>query len=211
MNNHDAVLRQLVKKLARLNFGIVSNRTGVEFDTKTDSLKVRFLAEDYVITKSGCTPLSCTESDVRDRILILNYLLSFGGPDTGDGWLNFRDLPNAEAYDTIFRANVESVLERNVFDIVDCKELLMKKLDGHSAPGFQHASFGAVFPVLPRVELMVLLCEGDEELDPEAKVCFSSRATNFFSTEGLIAIAEALARKMVKISTEEAKARKKSA
>lgn len=196
MDNYDLVLNQLIERLARFNYAIVSCRTGAELDLENEALKLRFIGKDYLVTKKECKPLNSDGDPVKDQILIIDYLLSFGGLDTGDGWIDFRDIPNSMSYDGAFRANVESVLERNVSEIIGHRDKLLKKFDGYPAPGFSYADFAAIFQVFPRVECLVLLCEGDDETGPGAKLLFSSKAHNFLTTESLAAIAEALTRRL---------------
>ncbi|MDI6716663.1 MAG: DUF3786 domain-containing protein [Actinomycetota bacterium] len=196
MDNYDLVLNQLIERLARFNYAIVASRTGAEFDLDNDALKLRFLGEDYIVTKKDCKCLGSNDSS-KDHVLVVDYLLSFGGLDSGDGWIDFRDLPNSLPYDGAFRANVESVLERNVSNIIARKNELIKKLDGYRVPLFSCSDFAVAFQVFPRVECLVILCEGDDEIGPGAKLLFSSKAPQFLSTESLAAIAEALTRRLV--------------
>ncbi|MCL6472650.1 MAG: DUF3786 domain-containing protein [Firmicutes bacterium] len=197
MDNYDIVLDQLIKQLAKFNYAIVSCRTGAEFDIEKECLKLRFLGKDYVVSKKDCRPLGGSPDTGKEQILIIDYLLSFGGLDPGDEWVDFRDIPNSMPYDGAFRANVESVLERHVSDIIKRKEELLAKLDGHDVTEVNQADFAAIFRVFPRVECLVLLFEGDEETGAGAKLLFSSNGYKFLTTESLAAIGEALTRKLV--------------
>ncbi len=197
MDNYDVVLSQLIGQLARFNYAIVSSRTGAKFDIDSESLEVRFLGKKYVVTKKECYPVECEGDPKKDQILIIDYLLSFGGLDSGDDWIDFRDIPNSMPYDSAFRANVESLLEKNAAKIIQHKEGLLSKLDGNNVTEFSRADFAAIFRVFPRVECLLLLFEGDEEIGPGAKLLFCSNAYKFLTTESLAAIGEALTRKLV--------------
>lgn len=198
MNNYQLILNQMIEKLARFNYAIVSSRTGAEFDVDREALKLRFFGKDYIVTKDECKPCNCDDDDPTiDKILLVDYLLSFGSLDPGDDWIDFRDIPNSMPYDGAFRAKVESVLERNVSNIISRKRELLQKYDGHGAAGFFAADFAVIFQVFPRVECLVLLSEGDEEIGPGAKLLFSSKAHEFLTTESLAAIAEVLTRRLV--------------
>ncbi|HZD60319.1 MAG TPA: DUF3786 domain-containing protein [Anaerolineae bacterium] len=198
MDNYDVVLNQLIQRLARFNYAIVGTRTGAEFDLDNEALRLRFLGQEYIVSKTECRPLHCSpEINTKDMILIIDYLLSFGSLDAGDGWIDFRDLPGSMPYDGAFRANVESVLERNVYEIIQRKGDMIEKYDGYDAVGFTTSDFAVVFQVFPRVDCLILLCEGDDEIGPGAKLLFSSKAHHYLSTESLAAIAEALTRRLV--------------
>ncbi|MBE0446769.1 MAG: DUF3786 domain-containing protein [Actinobacteria bacterium] len=198
MDNYDLVLNRLIEQLAKFNYAIVSGRTGAQFDIDNEVLKLRFLGQDYMVSKKECRPL-CDSGGIntKDMILIMDYLLSFGGLDAGDGWVDFRDLPGSMPYDGAFRANVESVLEQNVSEIIRRKDELVSKFDGYDAIGFSSSDFAVVFQIFPRVDCLVLLCEGDDEIGPGAKLLFSSKAHHYLSTESLAAIGEALTRRLV--------------
>ncbi|MHB8842219.1 MAG: DUF3786 domain-containing protein [Candidatus Aquicultor sp.] len=198
MDNYDLVLNQMIEKLARFNYAIVGSRTGAEFDVESEALKLRFLGKDYIVSKEECRATNCDDHDpTKDQILLVDYLLSFGSLDPGDDWIDFRDIPNSMPYDGAFRANVESVLERSASSIISRKHELFEKYDGQSAAGFFASDFAVIFQVFPRVECLVLLSEGDDEIGPGAKLLFSSKAHEFLTTESLAAIGEALTRRLV--------------
>lgn len=198
MDNYDLVLNDTLAKLAKFNYAIISGRTGAEFDVETESLKLRFFDKEYVISKERCCATGGDEDEKKDMILIIDYLLSFGSLELGDEWIDFREIPSSMPYDGAFRANVEAVLEAKVPQIIQRKDELIAKYNGYNVRGFESADFAVVFPVFPRVECLVLLYEGDEEIGSGAKVLFSSRAHDFLSTESLAAIAETLTRRLVK-------------
>lgn len=196
MDNYELVLVKLIERLAKFNYAIVGDRTGAEFDLDSESLKVRFLGQDYCVTKTDCKPLGGHVDDTKDVILIVDYLLSFGSLDAGDDWIDFRDLPGAVPYDGAFRANVEMVLEKYASEIIERKDELTSKFDGYDAVGFANADFAVIFQVFPRVDCLVLLCVGDDEIGAGAKLLFSSKAQYYLTTESLAAIGETLTRRV---------------
>ncbi|HEY3375767.1 MAG TPA: DUF3786 domain-containing protein [Candidatus Aquicultor sp.] len=197
MDNYDKVLDTLLTRLAKFNFAIISSRTGAEFDVDTEALRIPFFGKQYTVTKNSCFASDGCADDTKDKILIIDYLLSFGGLDAGDGWIDFREIPSSFAYDGAFRAHVESVLEKNAGTIIRRKAELIDKYNGYNITGYVEPDFTVAFQVFPRVECLVLLYEGDEEVGAGAKVLFSSNAHNFLTTESLAAIAETLARRLV--------------
>ncbi|HCG99373.1 MAG: hypothetical protein A2074_05820 [Candidatus Aquicultor primus] len=196
MDNYELVLSKLIERLAKFNYAIVGDRTGAEFDLENESLRVRFLGQDYCVTKTDCKPLGGHVDDTKDVILIVDYLLSFGSFDAGDDWIDFRDLPGSMPYDGAFRVNVEMVLEKHVPDIIEHKGELASEFDGYDAVGFSNADFAVVFQVFPRVDCLVLLCAGDDEIGAGAKLLFSSKAQHYLTTESLAAIGETLTRRI---------------
>jgi hypothetical protein len=201
VDNYELVLQDMLAKLARLNFAIVSDRTGAVFDIDNESLEIPFFGQKVVVSNSSCRALDVA-CNTKDSILIIDYLLSFGGFEPGSDWIDFRDLPGSMPYDAAFRAHVESQLEEHATEIIGHRNILTDKYAGRILNGFESYDFSAAFCVFPRLECLVLLCEGEDELQAGAKVLFSSDASRFMTTESLAAIAESLTARLISLSLE---------
>jgi hypothetical protein len=204
VDNYELVLRDIIVKLAKLNFAIVGDRTGAVFDIDNESLEIPFFGRKYIVSKTVCKALDGANCGTKDAILIIDYLLSFGGFEPGSGWIDFRDLPGSMPYDAAFRAHVESQLEEHASEIIEHQNVLTDKYAGRVLGGFESYDFSAAFRVFPRLECLVLLCEGEDELQAGAKVLFSSDASRFMTTESLAAIAESLTARLISLAEEPA-------
>jgi hypothetical protein len=193
MDNYEIVLKKMMERLAMLNFAIVGDRTGATFNVENETLDLLFLGKSVVVTKEECKTSAGATANTKDAILIIDYLLSFGGLDEGDDWIDFRDLPGALPYDGAFRTNVETRLQIYASEIVEDMDGVIDDYAGQKVFGFDQYDLAASFSVFPRLKCLVLLSEGDDEIGAGAKVLFSSNARNFMSTESLAAIAESLA------------------
>ncbi|MBI4733642.1 MAG: DUF3786 domain-containing protein [Rubrobacteridae bacterium] len=199
MDNYDLVLQKMIERLARLNFAIIGDRTGTVFNVENETLELSFFGKPYVVTKKDCKVISGLPDRTKDAILIIDYLLSFGGLDSGDECIDFRDLPGALLYDGAFRINVESLLEG---EIIENADRIMSEYAGLKISGYDQFDFAVAFSVFPRLRCLVLLSEGDDEIGAGAKVLFSSNAGNFMTTESLAVVAESLARRLASSANE---------
>jgi hypothetical protein len=199
VDNYELVLKDMIIKLAKLNFAIVGDRTGAIFNIDNESLELPFFGQKYTVSKTSCRPFDGANCGTKDAILIIDYLLSFGGFEPGSGWIDFRDLPGSMPYDAAFRAHVESQLEEHASEIIEHQNALMDEYAGQILDGFKSYDFSAAFRVFPRLECLVLLCEGEDELRAGAKVLFSSDASRFMTTESLAAIAESLTARLISL------------
>lgn len=198
MNNYEVVLHKLIAKLSALDFANVSARTDAEYDSKTDSLSLRYFGKDYIVTKSDCRLLDGALAKAIDAIAIVDYLLYFDGPKPGGSWIDYRDVPGSTAYDGAFRAQVDHLLGQNASEIVRRKGKLLRHYDGSVASEYSSSfDFAAVFKVLPRVECLVLLYEGDEEVGGGGKVLFSSNIRDHLAAETVAGIGGFLAERLV--------------
>jgi hypothetical protein len=197
VDNYELVLQDMLARLARLNYAIVGDRTGAVFDIDSESLEIPFFGQKIIVSKTSCGALDNAACNPKDAIMIIDYLLSFGGFEPGSDWIDFRDLPGSMPYDTAFRAHVESQLEEHASEIIEHQNILMDKFAGQVLGGFESYDFSAAFRVFPRLECLVLLCEGEDGLRAGAKVLFSSNASCFMTTESLAAIAESLTARLV--------------
>lgn len=116
-----------------------------------------------------------------DRVLILQYLArSIALPPLGE-WLSFLDLSGGEHHYTPFQKEVVFPLANrygnNVAEFIRLSEGLEPvRLSGDAA---------YIIPVFPRINLAVMLWQGDEDFPPRAGILFDAASPHHLPTGSL--------------------------
>lgn len=164
---------------------------------KKEAASVRFIDREYTVNPDG----SITSRETRDiplkhKILILHYLLSGPGRETGD-LIDFKQLPGGITYNPVFEGRVYGRLKAVFGADHELFKACGKELGGSKA---EMGDAALKFEVFPGVMLYVILFSGDEEFGPACKILFDSGIKNIFPTEDAIIICEELSRKLTEAS-----------
>lgn len=122
-------------------------------------------------------------------IVVLHYLLTATGEELTGELADFRQLVGGEAYLSVFSARAVNRLMRSFGN--DAAGLLKVGL----ALGGRKLDRGDValeMPMLPRVPVILILWEGDDEFPPSANIVFDSSVNSYLPTEDVVVICEEL-------------------
>lgn len=133
---------------------------------------------------------------LREKLLILHYLIHARGTPLSHKTISFKELPDIKNY---FRTFSQRVLQpiATYFG----KEPL-KLLDAASHFGGKKADYGdmaVTIPAFERAQVTFVLWRGDEEFPPEASAVFDSTISDYLPAEDIIVLSEILAWKLVKL------------
>jgi hypothetical protein len=118
----------------------------------------------------------------------------------------FRELPGSMPYQGAFTANAERPLVPRVPGIRAARERILLLLGGPDAPPEgTPGDFSLLLFPLPKVALLYIFYDPDEEFPASATCLFSNNATTFLPLDGLADTAEYTTRRMLELISEETK------
>jgi len=122
------------------------------------------------------------EVPLTDQVLILHYLTQADGRPVAGEWIAFREIPAAETYHPVFYQRAVAPL----LAAFGQQPRLMGELAGAypCRPG-QDGDFSIIVTVLPRVEIMLLIWEGDEDFPAEAGILFDRSISGYLTAEDI--------------------------
>ncbi|MEJ5185899.1 MAG: DUF3786 domain-containing protein [Candidatus Geothermincolales bacterium] len=167
----------------------MASRAEVRYSFPERSFFVPFFGEVYrVFYPSGeVTRPDGSPAGAREAIILLHYLTHADGTRVQGRWVAYRDLPGARYHEPAFVADVEQPLSRGLSGrLDDLREWASDKEIREDLPG----DLAIVWKVLPRVPLLVIFNERDEEFPASARVLFDASAPNYLPTEDLSVLAE---------------------
>lgn len=140
-------------------------------------------------------PDSPAEVSLREKILMLHYLVQAKGtPPTGK-LIAYKELPEgANYFPTFTRRAIRPVIDHFGKE-PDRLLTSAEKLGGHRAG---HGDAAVTINAFPRVPITVVLWRGDDEFPPEASILFDSTVASYLTPEDINVLCEIIAWKLVR-------------
>lgn len=132
-------------------------------------------------------------SDFDQALLLYHLNLADGAPLTGE-WIAFSDLPDGRFYNQAFQGYTGKELARAFRDDRAAFERAAQALGGQPHP-LGEAAF--IFRALPRVPLLVVYWQGDEDLPSTCQVLFDAAASHYLPTDAYAILGSILTRRLI--------------
>jgi len=201
---HDlSLVRHLREKVSQLNFGAIASALGAKWHKyNPETLRLRYLGQDVVLSKKEILINNDTVADLRDQILLYNYVFSAGGRQPDNNWVGMESLPNSiskvKTLATYCEKRIAEHLSGKPFHIL---KDIGQQFDGYDGPAelSSSATCSLVVPVLPMVPQFLLFWEEEPEdgFAAKAKVLFDHHVLDFLDLESLVFSAERFAERLV--------------
>jgi hypothetical protein len=132
---------------------------------------------------------------VRDRILILHYLLTAKGTPLTNTQITFKELSEGIVYfRTFYQRTIKHIVtafSQNPAKLIEAGE----KLGGGKA---DFGDAAVTINALPRVPITFVVWRGDEEFGAEGNVLYDSTITDYLPVEDIIVLSEVVTWKLVR-------------
>ena len=164
---------------------------GVEFSLELWGQAVRLpyrKLEAYDLKTGAVLPLI-------DQTMLLYYFSFASGQPLSGRWISFADLPDGRFYNQAFQGYTGRALVQHFGDQGERFSTAADNLGGSSYP---LGSAAYVFLALPRVRLMVVFWQGDEDFPSSFQVLFDALASDYLPTDAYAILGSGLTRKLMK-------------
>jgi len=165
-------------------------------------IAIEYLNHSYHITMPNVEVLladSQEEVSIRDRVLILHYLLSAKGTPITNKLIAFKELPGGDNY---FRTFSKRAIEPLMEHFGEQSHLLIDttgKLGGHTVA---YGDVAVTVNAFNRVPITIVLWQGDEEFPAQGDILFDAAISDYLSTYDVTVLCESIIWKLVKFSRE---------
>ncbi|MBN2550083.1 MAG: DUF3786 domain-containing protein [Anaerolineales bacterium] len=128
------------------------------------------------------------------QAMLLYYFNTADGTPPSEQWISFADLPDGRFYNQAFQSYTGAELVRRFKDNPAAFEQAALRLGGiRGALG--DASF--VFQALPRVALLVVIWQGDEDFPCSFQVLFDNTASHYLPTDGYAILGSTITHRLI--------------
>lgn len=159
-----------------------------------------YLGRTYRITypEAGVSLVGSDEEvTIKDRVLILHYLLSAKGTPATGRTVTFREVPDGGNYFDVFQKRaIKPFLDRFGTE-PEGMVITARKLGGREA---NYGDAAVTFDAFPRVLLTFVLWRGDEEFPAQGSVLFDASVSDYLSSYALTELCEGIVWKLVRLS-----------
>jgi hypothetical protein len=190
----DDVIRSAWKDLESRNPEVIADHSGGEL--KGGVLDLSFLGQHYSIDLQR-EEVRNKDGSITNRFfatLILHYLVGVDESGLTGELVSFRDFWGGEAYYGAFMSRAIQPIKEAFADSPQELETIARRIGGRKA---DHGDVSVEIPIFPKISLIVIIWEGDEEIPGTANILFDRLAGRILHTEDLAAIGELTAKMLV--------------
>lgn len=128
------------------------------------------------------------------QAMILYYLHLADGTPISGRWVSFAELPDGRFYQHAFQGYTGQMLAREIGNQIERFEKVARALNAHKAQ-LGHASY--IFQALPKVPLLVIQWQGDEDFPASFQILFDDTAHHFLPADGCAILGSMLTKKIM--------------
>ncbi|MFC2059893.1 DUF3786 domain-containing protein [Chloroflexota bacterium] len=166
---------------------------------------IEYLNRSYLISlPEGNISLMDSEEEVplREKVMILHYLILAKGTPLTNKLITFKELPAGVVYSPTFdKRTIKPILK---YFGEEPQRLVMaaEKLGGNSV---DYGDVAVTISAFKRVPITIALWRGDDEFAPEGNVLFDAAISDYLSTEDTTVLCEMITWKLINYLREAAK------
>ena len=169
-------------------------------DDEDGRLRIRLFGRDYRVSKEGIVDSSGNRPDYRVCVLLAKYvLLCPDQPHHDPAWVSFKDFKRASHFTNVnfFASDTQQVLVKAFDGRLDALASAGKKLGGLPDDGNNPYDLVMQFAALPRLSLLLLFNDSDDEFPAQCNVLFQKQAEFYLAPESLAITSALLAKYLV--------------
>ncbi len=133
--------------------------------------------------------------NIAQQALILYYLHTADGTPSYNRWISFAELPDGRFYHRAFQGYTGQELKRTFKDDKDAFIQAARQIEGGEV-ALGDAAF--TFRALPRVNLLVVMWLGDEEMPSNYQILFDASVSHYLPTDACAIAGSMLTRRLIK-------------
>ncbi|MGD2097267.1 MAG: DUF3786 domain-containing protein [Desulfobacterales bacterium] len=171
-------------RVAELEFAKIAGRLGAEI--AGEELIVPVFGNPYRISKQGLNDPSGRRPDFSTCVVLFKYLLLCPDYDPiDDDWVTFKDFKDAAPFAGAFVNYTEAPLADYFTGNLARLEAAARALNGRPPAVDFPYDLSLQFPALPKVPVLMLFNDADEEFAARCAVLFERRAEKYLDMECL--------------------------
>ena len=163
---------------------------------------VEYLNQPYQITLPDIE-ISLMDSEeevpIREKILVLHYLISAKGSPVSNTVIAYKQLPEgSNYYPTFYKRAIKPLVDhfgQQSHRLIDAAG----KLGGYKV---DYGDVAVTIYAFSQVPVTLVLWQGDEEFAPEGNILFDATVSDYLSTEDINVLCEIITWKLVKFLRE---------
>lgn len=185
------VIQDLTGRLKGLDLARLAEPLGAEFSSGT--LLVSSFGHGYRVSGAGIVDPAGRAPAPKHAIVLAYYVLERGAGALSEKWAAFRDFKEASFFMPTFQEQVEQRIAREFQGRLDLLKSCSERLGGRDYPELGAGDLCHLIPALPRVPLLLVFHDRDEEFPASATVLYDLHSSFYLNAECLGVLGAVLA------------------
>ena len=181
---YEQTYKDYLTRISELDFNFIADRLGVKVDG--EDVIAPFFSQPYRVSAQGITDPSGKQPHLSVSVILCKYLLMCPLIEPlGGNWMAYKDFKDAAPLIQAFSNTVTRPLAETFSSRVVKLEKAGKKMGGY--PPNEEFPYDVImqFDALPKVPLLLLFNDQDEEFPAQCGVLFEKRTEKFIDMECL--------------------------
>jgi hypothetical protein len=171
-------------EIGRLDFKKIADRLGAEM--VVEELIIPFFGNPLRVSAAGISEPSGGRPNFSVCVVLFKYLLLCPDHDPVEkDWVSFRDFKDSAPFAGAFVNYTEAPLARYYSRRLKDLETACRKINGHPPAADFSYDLCMQFHALPKIPVLLLFNDGDEEFAARSAVLFERRAESYLDMECL--------------------------
>jgi hypothetical protein len=184
-SNYDAILRDLLAVSHRT--GAATNAPHLGGDEENGTARIPLFGRPCRVEPEGVWR-NGSRLDTTGSILVLRYLLQGGDAPIQNTWLSYRDLKDGALFSSFIRTHVEDRIAARFSEKAPALKGLLRSLGSSPVHGAVAADIVEVLTPLPRIPVLSIFRDRDEEFPAAFQFFFDASASSYLDLECLAAL-----------------------
>lgn len=196
--SHVKALEFLQEKMRETSFADMAKNSAAHHHPATakrpEALSLDFLGALHEITSDDIIALEGEAPTTWVKVFLYIYVTRANGNRPQDNWVSYRELPNTVSKSKSFEDCATELSERFT-DKADALKGAAERLGGTPAE-FGSSDLCYRFKLLPKVDLLLLFWEGNEEFGARAAMLLDGGVLDYLDQEAIVFMAEAFVKRL---------------
>ena len=191
--------RSYLEQLERLDFAPFASRLGVTVEKRL--VTVPLFGRTYRVTPEGIERSDGRPADYTTTVIVCRYLLQCPDFEPAEGqWQTFKDFPDAAPLVHYFTTNVEKAVADHFSGRLESLRHAARQLGGRRPSMQLSYDFLSMIFALPRVPLLLLFNEADDDFAAQSTVLFENRVQHYLDMECVSMVGTLLIKRLLAAS-----------
>ncbi len=183
-SNYDGVFTELLETAYRTD--AIANASVLGGGVEGDRVTVPLFGRDCLVRRDGVY-LDGRKIDTIGSILTVRYLLQAGSANLRNLWLPYRDLRDGGQFARYIKAHLEDRIAQLFSKKTSVLKGRLEAIGGKPYEGEAQSDLAILVHPLPRVPVLCLFWDSDEEFPASFQFLFDASAPSYLDLESLAA------------------------
>lgn len=184
----EQIYQDYLRQLGQVDLQTIANRIGVEIEG--DSILVPLFGQRYKVSPRRIVDPYGKEPIHSVKVVLCQYLLHVPSTDPQEeDWVSYKDFKDATPFVGGFQNNTEKAIAKNFAGRLETLKRACLQLGGKD-PGLEWGyQLSMKFNPLPRIPILLLFNDADEEFPAQCLLLFERRAEKYLDMESMAILA----------------------